>query len=107
MRGLAHHFHYNFDRSGTPMHHHHTDTVTDTLHNLAASPASHHTHTHTHTQDLPGTVSIPGAPLVMVGDDSHSRMCLVNDTKSWGDVMQLKGVGPCPRAAQGTCNCNK
>ena len=73
---------------------------------LSAPPP--HTHTHTYTpcfQDVPE--SVPDGPLVMVGDDHHSRLCLVNDTTTWGEVMTAKGLGECPRAAQGRCNCSR
>ena len=52
-------------------------------------------------------MDVPGGPLVVVGDDTSSRLCLVNDTKTWGAEMADKGLGPCPRQAMGTCTCSK
>lgn len=45
--------------------------------------------------------------LVVVGDDAGCRMCLVNDAKSWVADMDDKGLGPCPQAAAGRCNCHR
>lgn len=45
--------------------------------------------------------------LIVAGDDSNCRMCLINDVKSWAREMEAKGWGLCPRAAAGSCTCSR